>query len=198
MKTFRTPKGTELPIMDIKGKDYLQAAPRILWMREEHPDWSIETELLNFTEKQAVFKATIRDGSGKILSQATSMETLAGFDSFLEKAETCAVSRAAAFCGYGTLMAQELEEQDRKTARAKLAEAPVDPKPQAVVPKAPLPKPYRALRLRLRNHSRCRWLLSLALIQPSSRPLGRYRLLKDRPSHTTIRPIPTSIRRRSH
>ena len=141
MKTFKTPKGTELPIMDIKGKDYLQAAPRILWMREEHPDWSIETELLNFTEKQAVFKATIRDGSGKILSQATSMETLAGFDSFLEKAETCAVSRAAAFCGYGTLMAQELEEQDRKTARAKLAEAPVDPKPQAVVPKAPLPKP---------------------------------------------------------
>lgn len=114
--------------MDIKGKDYLQAAPRILWMREEHPDWSIETELLNFTEQQAVFKATIRDGAGKILAQATSMETLAGFDSFLEKAETCAVSRAAAFCGYGTLMAQELEEQEKADGRMKLAESPNEPK----------------------------------------------------------------------
>lgn len=120
MKTFKTPKGTELPIMDIKGKDYLQAAPRILWMREEHPEWGIESEMLNFSEKHATFRATIRDGQGKILAQATSMETLAGFDSFLEKAETCAVSRAAAFCGYGTLMAQELEEQ------GKLAESPVE------------------------------------------------------------------------
>ena len=120
MKTFKTAKGTELPLMDIKGKDYLQAGPRIFWMREEHPDWSIETELLNFSEKHAVFKATIRDGSGKILAQASSMETIAGFDAYLEKAETCAVSRAAAFCGYGTLMAQELEEQ------GKLAESPVE------------------------------------------------------------------------
>jgi len=118
MRTFRTPKGTELPLMDIKGKDYLQAAPRIFWLREEHPDWGIETELLSSSEKHAIFRATIRNDQGKILAQATSMETLAGFDSFLEKAETCAISRAASFCGYGTLMAQELEEQ------GKLADAP--------------------------------------------------------------------------
>ena len=141
MKTFKTPKGTELPIMDIKGKDYLQAAPRILWMREEHPDWGIESELLSHSDKHAIFKATIRDGSGKILAQATSLETLAGFDSFLEKAETCAISRAAAFCGYGTLMAQELEEQERKTARVKLAETPVEPKPRPTTPKPATPKP---------------------------------------------------------
>lgn len=123
MKTFKTPKGTELPLMDIKGKDYLQAAPRIFWLKEEHPDWSIETEFLQLSDKSAVCKATIRDGQGRVLSQATSMETLAGFESFVEKSETCAVSRAASFCGYGTLMAQELEEQ------GKLAESPVGKKP---------------------------------------------------------------------
>lgn len=127
MKTFKTPKGTELPIMDIKGKDYLQAAPRIFWMREEHPDWGIETELLNFSEKHAVFKATIRDAAGHILAQATSMETIQGFEAFVEKAETCAISRAAAFCGYGTLMAQELEEQ------GKLAESPIEARPHGAV-----------------------------------------------------------------
>lgn len=136
MKTFKTPKGTELPIMEIKGRDYLQAAPRILWLREEHPDWSIETELLNFTDKQAVFKATIRDGVGKIVAQATSMETVSGFESFLEKAETCAVSRAAAFCGYGTLMAQELEEQEKNSEHIKLAESPIEGRKPAVPLKA--------------------------------------------------------------
>lgn len=133
MKTFKTPKGTELPIMDIKGKDYLQAAPRIFWMKEEHPEWSIESEMLSLSDSHAVCRATIRDGNGRILAQATSMETKQGFDSFVEKAETCAVSRAAAFCSYGTLMAQELEEQGRLDERApndsaKLAEAPQSPK----------------------------------------------------------------------
>jgi len=120
MKTFKTPKGTELPIMDIKGKDYLQAAPRIVWLREEHPDWSIQTEFLVLSDKCAVCKATISQKDGQILATATSMETIQGFESFVEKAETCAISRAAAFCGYGTLMAQELEEQ------GKLAESPIN------------------------------------------------------------------------
>lgn len=122
MKTFKTPKGTELPIMDIKGKDYLQAAPRIVWFREEKPEWSIETEFLVLTESTAVCRATIRNEGGRVIAQATSMETKQGFESFVEKAETCAVSRAASFCNFGTLMAQELEDQ------GKLAESPATPR----------------------------------------------------------------------
>ncbi len=118
MKTFKTPKGTELPISQIQGKDYLQAAPRIVWFREEKPEWGIETEFLTLGESHAVCRATIRNENGKIIAQATSMETKAGFEFFVEKAETCAVSRAISFCNFGTLMAQELEEQ------GKLAEAP--------------------------------------------------------------------------
>lgn len=138
MKTFKTAKGTELPIMDIKGKDYLQAAPRIVWFREERPDWGIETEFLSLSDSHAVCRATIRNDNGRIIAQATSMETKSGFESFVEKAETCAVSRAASFCNFGTLMAQELEEQGRLDERdtsgaAKLAEAPAAPR-SAVAP----------------------------------------------------------------
>jgi hypothetical protein len=133
MKTFKTPKGTELPIMAIQGKDYLQAAPRIVWFREERENWGIETEFLSLSPDHAVCRATIRDEKGRIIAQATSMETKQGFESFVEKAETCAVSRAASFCNFGTLMAQELEEQGRLDEReqstsAKLAEAPQSPK----------------------------------------------------------------------
>lgn len=133
MRSFKTPKGTELPIMDIKGKDYLQAAPRIVWFREENPKWGIETEFLSLSDSHAVCRATIRNEEGRIIAQATSMETKQGFESFVEKAETCAVSRAASFCNYGTLMAQELEEQGKLDERengnsAKLAESPQQPK----------------------------------------------------------------------
>lgn len=139
MKTFTTPKGTVLPIMDIKGRDYLQAAPRIVWFREEKPEWGIETEFLSLSDSQAVCRATIRNEQGRIIAQATSMETKQGFESFVEKAETCAVSRAASFCNFGTLMAQELEEQGRlqegdiDTGRMKLAEAPPQPKGNAPI-----------------------------------------------------------------
>ena len=147
MKTFTTPKGTILPIMDFKGKDYLQAAPRIFWMKEEHPEWSIESEFLSLSESHAVCRATIRDEKGRILAQATSMETKQGFDSFVEKAETCAVSRAASFCSYGTLMAQELEEQGRLDERetngsAKLAEAPQSTKSGPNLKAVPDPGDY--------------------------------------------------------
>lgn len=137
MKTFKTPKGTELPIMDIKGKDYLQAAPRIVWFREERPNWGIETEFLSLSDSHAVCRATIRDENGRIIAQATSMETKQGFESFVEKAETCAVSRAASFCNFGTLMAQELEEQGRlpggePDGKLKLAESPQGAKVSSV------------------------------------------------------------------
>ena len=130
MTEFKTPKGTVLQIMDIKGKKYLQAAPRIVWFREEHPAWGIETEFLSLSESHAVCRATIKDENGRIIAQATSMETKQGFEAFVEKAETCAISRAASFCNFGTLMAQELEEQGRidqreQSSKIKLADSPI-------------------------------------------------------------------------
>jgi hypothetical protein len=40
-------------------------------------------------------------------------ETEAGFPDYIEKAETGAIGRALAMCGYGTLQAPEFDKQDR-------------------------------------------------------------------------------------
>lgn len=114
MKTFKTTKGTELPVMDMRGKDYLEVKYRLVWFREERPDWSIETKPLHFDASGAVFQATIRDAAGRIISQGTKSETKAGFPDFIEKAETGSIGRALALCGYGTqFCADELDEGDR-------------------------------------------------------------------------------------
>lgn len=131
MKTFKTPKGTELPLRDVKGKDYLDVPYRVQWMREEHLDWGIETEFLTLSSEVAIAHATIKDANGKILAQGTKSETPAGFADFIEKAETGAVGRALALCGYGTQFAQELCEEER------IVDSPKEPKKgfyPAVVP----------------------------------------------------------------
>lgn len=126
MKTFKTPKGTELPFLNLKGKDYLQVQHRVLWMREEHADWSIETKFLRLDDQVAISQATISDG-GKILAQGTKMETPQSFkDGYVEKAESGAIGRALAFIGYGTQFAQELDE-DSDTAQ--IVDSPVPAKP---------------------------------------------------------------------
>lgn len=119
MKTFKTPKGTELPLLDLKGKDYLLVPHRIVWFREEKPDWGIETEFLQFSDNHAVAKATIRNELGRIIAQGTKTETSQGFADFMEKAETGSIGRALALCGYGTQFTTDFEEG------ARLADAPV-------------------------------------------------------------------------
>lgn len=120
-KTFKTPKGTELPLLELQGKPYLQVAHRLVWFREEHPLWTIETEQLTVDQERAIFLARIKDEGGRLIATATKHETKAGFQDFIEKAETGAVGRALAMCGYGTQFAPELEEGDR------LADSPTTP-----------------------------------------------------------------------
>ena len=110
---IKTEKGTELPLMDLRGKDYLQVAYRLVWFREQHPNWAIETEPLELAPDHAIFKAAVKDEKGRIIATGTKHETKAGFFDFVEKAETGAIGRALALCGYGTQFAPELDEGDR-------------------------------------------------------------------------------------
>lgn len=97
----------------MNGKAYLDVQYRVLWMREEHPDWSIETEFLTLGADVAVAKATVRDAGGKVLSQGTKQETPLTFKKgYVEKAETGAIGRALGFAGYGTQFALDLDEAD--------------------------------------------------------------------------------------
>ena len=99
--------------------DYLPVAARIAWFRKDHPYWSIITKVEKWGDKAVVMKAIIKDMLGTVIATARKKETEVGFPDYIEKAETGAIGRALAMCGYGTLQAPEFDEQDR------LADAPV-------------------------------------------------------------------------
>ena len=81
-------------LMKIQGKSYLPVAQRIVWFREVHPDWGIETQSLEInSEKQyAIFQATIRNEQGRIMAMATKREDVKGFGDYIEKAECVPVN----------------------------------------------------------------------------------------------------------
>jgi hypothetical protein len=94
------------------GRQYLPVAARLIWFRTEHPDWGIETKAITIdVEKSyAIFESTVYDADGKLMAKGTKMENIRGFGDWLEKAETGAIGRALAVCGYGTQFAPDLDE----------------------------------------------------------------------------------------
>jgi hypothetical protein len=130
-KTVKTPNGTDLPLINLKGKDYLQVAHRLLWFNEVEKNFDIITEFLLVNDEQTIAKAviTVKDPSGNVIktASATKRETKRDFPDHTEKAETSAIGRALALLGYGTQFAiADLEEGDR------LADSPVvDPTPKS-------------------------------------------------------------------
>lgn len=119
MKTFKTKGGTELPLLDLKGKDYLQVAHRVVWFREEHPRGQIQSNIIKFDDAYCLFKATIFNDDNIELASAHGREDAKHFADYIEKAETKAIGRALALCGYGTAHAPEFDEKER------LADAPL-------------------------------------------------------------------------
>ena len=150
-KSLKTKKGSELPLLNLKGKSYLQVAHRLLWLSDDNENYTIDTEFLLLTDDQTVAKATINlfDKDGKVVRRATATkrETKKDFSDHTEKAETGACGRALAMLGLGTQHAlSDLDEGQR------LADAPVQdtrvsppvtsvsqPKPVANVAKATTP-----------------------------------------------------------
>jgi hypothetical protein len=131
MNTYKTKKGTELELINLKGKAYLTVAQRLIWFREERPDWSIDVSFIKLEDSYAIAKAVICDQSGKQISAGHKREDKTHFADFIEKSETGAIGRALALCGYGTQFASEdLDEGSRivdapQTPRVKAAPAPV-------------------------------------------------------------------------
>ena len=101
-------------MIKLKGKDYLPVAGRLVWFREDHPDWGIVTEPVAVEADYSIFKACIFDADGKLMATAHKKEDARGFPDHMEKAETGSIGRALALCGYGTQFADEFDEgQDR-------------------------------------------------------------------------------------
>lgn len=124
-----TPKGTKLPLLNLKGKQYLMGAYRLVWLNEEHPNFTIETDLRLVTDEQTICSATVtllnQDGSILRKATATKRETKKDFPDHTEKAESSAIFRALAMLGFGTQFATvEFDEGER------IADSPLDVKPR--------------------------------------------------------------------
>lgn len=97
------------------GREYLPVAFRLVWFREEHPDWGIDTRpvVVDVEKGVAVFQANVYNEEGRLLASGTKMETARGFPDFVEKAETGSIGRALGVLGYGTQFAPEFDEGER-------------------------------------------------------------------------------------
>ena len=94
------------------GREYLPVAYRLVWFRQDHPDWGIETEALVCDPERGifVFGARVTDGQGRHLAAGSKMQTTRGFADACEKAETGAIGRALGVLLYGTHFCPEFED----------------------------------------------------------------------------------------
>jgi hypothetical protein len=115
-------------MIKIQGnRSYLPVAARLIWFRQEHADWGIQTEIveINHEKQYAVFRASIIDDVGRVIATATKKEDVKGFGDFLEKSETGAVGRALAMCGYSTDADPDFDEGKNGDA-AHIVDSPQD------------------------------------------------------------------------
>lgn len=111
----------------VGGNDYLPVAWRVYWLRSQHPDAIITTELIKHVfaapddsaPAEAIFRAHVIIPDG---GEATGWgsEDEADFHDYIEKAETKALGRALAALGFGVQFAgdefEEVAPQDRKSS----------------------------------------------------------------------------------
>ena len=94
-------------VTSIKGKDYLEVKWRIAWMRDENPNWGVDTFPMQVGD-HTIVKACVYNDDGRVIASgiATVRDAGKGETSWsgreFEKAETAAIGRALAVAGYGT------------------------------------------------------------------------------------------------
>ena len=84
---------TKLKTINIKGKQYVEVNERLKYFRENYPDYSLITEVLQCTEEHCVMKATILNGGVEIANGHAHEIKSASFinkTSFVEVCETSA------------------------------------------------------------------------------------------------------------
>jgi hypothetical protein len=85
----------------VGSSDYLEVKWRLVWLRETHPDATIETELVSHADQTAIFRARVTiPGGGSATGYGS--EGYDDFREYIEKAETKAIGRALAALGFGT------------------------------------------------------------------------------------------------
>jgi hypothetical protein len=89
----------------IHGKDYETVASRVARFRAVYGQWCIATELLHHDAERVVMKAVVADHEGTVMGVGHAEEyrkaSSINKTSAMENAETSAIGRALAACGYG-------------------------------------------------------------------------------------------------
>jgi hypothetical protein len=136
------------------GGDYLDVKWRLLWLRKEHPDAELITEMVEHDQQMAIFKATVTLPTG---GKATGYgsETANDFPDFIEKAETKAIGRALNALGFGAQFGERGDEtatapagrpaQERPASRPVSASPPPVPLNRAQQVSRPLARPDTAV-----------------------------------------------------
>ena len=101
---------TDLPTINIKGKEYILVKDRILAFNELYKNGCIQTEIISPLEAttiiiRAIVTPDVENGSRQFVdySQATIGQGLVNTTSALENASTSAVGRALALMGIGII-----------------------------------------------------------------------------------------------
>lgn len=108
---------------NLKGKDYLEVKWRLVWFRDEHPQGSITTEVVQ-CDPVIVIRAQVHNADGVIMASGigscvpASGKVYAGRE--FEKAETAAIGRALAHAGFGTQFSDDDDDL------VHLADAPIE------------------------------------------------------------------------
>lgn len=118
------------------GGDYLDVKWRLLWLRKEHPDAELITEMVEHDQQMAIFKAMVTLPTG---GKATGYgsETANDFPDFIEKAETKAIGRALNALGFGAQFGERGDEPTTTPPGRPVQERPSS-RPVSVPP-APVP-----------------------------------------------------------
>lgn len=108
------------------GTAYLDVKWRLHWLRNEHPEAVIETQLVSLDGETAVCKATVRipDG-GSATGHASAARGTGASADHIEHAETRAIGRALAALGYGAQFTEDDALQGRPLTTDRPAERPV-------------------------------------------------------------------------
>ncbi len=110
------------------GRDYLEVKWRVMWLRHEHPEARMITEIVQHNEESgfALFRAEVEvPGVGKATGWGS--ETVRDFHDYIEAAETKALGRALAALGYGTQFCSDFDfSANARPGTAQIVDAPVN------------------------------------------------------------------------
>lgn len=96
---------SKLKTVEIKGKFYVEVNERLIYFRNNFPNYSLTSEVLEKTDKSILILATITNEEGKVIATGLAEEekgsTFINKTSYVENCETSAWGRALGNFGIG-------------------------------------------------------------------------------------------------